>query len=281
MKLSWALLHPKLPHRAAVDLASRVGVDGYDLVLIGHQQSIDLDDLLSDPVQWAGRLEERVCSRGLSFADVFFIPEGFPASMAPNHPDRAEVEAGRDMFRKMVDFAVRVGSPGITMLPGIEWSHENLDDSIARAALELRTRVSEAHERGIRLSIEPHNGSICSHPSNALRLCEQVPGLELTVDYSHYVSQGFPEVDIEPLLGYARHVHARGSADGRVQTPLSESTIDWGRVVDTLRARDYDGYIAVEYVWSAVEEGMNEVDVIAESVMLLDELRGACGRAST
>jgi hypothetical protein len=99
-----------------------------------------------------------------------------------------------------------------------------------------------------------------------------VPGLELTLDYTHFVAKGFTEVEIEPLLLRSRHFHARGGASGRIQTSLRESTIDYDRVVDVLIDSGYDQYIAVEYVWNEWER-MNEIDVLSETVIFRDWLR--------
>ena len=164
-------------------------------------------------------------------------------------------------------------SPGLTILPGLDWPGESHEESLARAAEELGRRVRQAAERGVRLSVEPHVGSICRSPDDALRLCELTPGLELTLDYSHYVLQGFDDAEIEPLLAHARHFHARGSAEGRMAAPLSESTIDWERAIDAMREHGYDGWVGLEYVWSAIEPGMNEVDVLSESILLRERLQ--------
>ena len=116
------------------------------------------------------------------------------------------------------------------MIPGIDWPGETHEDSLARAGEELGRRAAEAREQGVRFSIEPGVGSVCRSPSDVLRLCELAPELELTLDYSHYVSLGFSEDEIKPLLAYTRHIHVRGATKGRLETSAGE----YGR----LRAND-------------------------------------------
>ena len=122
--------------------------------------------------------------RGLEVADVFVIPWTDFRTLAPNHPDPAERAASTALFEDVLEFASALRSPGITILPGIDWEHEPPEESLHRAAAELGRRVEAARSRGVRLSIEPHLGSLASTPARALALLERVPGLELTLALS-------------------------------------------------------------------------------------------------
>lgn len=271
MKLSWASIMPVVPHAATVELTRSLGFDGHDLIMIGQQTSVGLDDVRSDIAAWAGRLEERICGRGVAVADVFGIPGGPPETMVPNHPDEREVEGGRLLFKDLLDLAQRLACPGITMLPGVDFPGVSHEASLACAATELGRRAAEALDRGIRFSVEPHVGSVCHSPAEILRLCEDAPGLELTLDYGHYISQGFSEAEMEPLLAHTRHFHACGSANGRIKTALRNNTIDWSRVIAGLRKHDFDGYLAIEYVWPDFAS-LEDVDVLSDSIQLRNQL---------
>jgi sugar phosphate isomerase/epimerase len=265
---------PVLPHEQTVELVKLLGFEAFDLGMLGNRSQVRPEAIRDDIPGWAGRLEERIRGRGLEIADVFCIPWTDFATMAPNNPDDAERERGTALFRDMLDLTVRIGAPGLTMVPGIDWPHEHHDASLERAAQELALRAAESRAAGVRFSIEPHVGSVCGTPEDVARLVELAPGLELTLDYTHYVSQGFSEEQLEPLVCHARHVHARGGAPGRVQCALKDSTIDYGRLVDALRASGYDGAVALEYVWIDWER-CNECDNISETLLLRDRLRAA------
>ena len=265
---------PVLPHEQTVELVKMLGFDAFDLAVMGNRSHVRPEDIRDDIPGWAGRLEERIRGRGLEIADVFCIPWTDFAVMAPNNPDAAERERGTALFRDMLELTVRLGAPGLTMVPGLDWPHESHDESLARAAEELGRRAAEAREAGVRFSIEPHVGSVCGTPEDVARLVELAPGLELTLDYTHYVSQGFADADVEPLVAHARHFHARGGAPGRVQCALKDSTIDYGRAVDALREAGYDGALAVEYVWIDWER-CNECDNVSETIILRDRLLDA------
>jgi sugar phosphate isomerase/epimerase len=265
---------PVLPHEQTVELVKMLGFDAFDLAVMGNRSHVRPEQIRDDIAGWAGRLEERIRGRGLEIADVFCIPWTDFAVMAPNNPDAGERERGTALFRDMLELTVRLGAPGLTMVPGLDFPGETHDASLARAADELGRRAEEAHARGVRFSIEPHVGSVCGTPADVARLVELAPGLELTLDYTHYVSQGFSDADVEPLVAHARHFHARGGAEGRVQCALKDSTIDYGRAVDALREAGYDGALAVEYVWIDWER-CNECDNISETIILRDRLKAA------
>ncbi len=270
---------PVLPHEQTVELVKMLGFDAFDLAVMGNRSHVRPEDIRDDIPGWAGRLEERIRGRGLDIADVFCIPWTDFAVMAPNNPDAAERERGTALFRDMLELTVRMGAPGLTMVPGLDFPGESHEESLARAAEELARRADEARAAGVRFSIEPHVGSVCGTPEDVARLVELAPGLELTLDYTHYVSQGFADADVEPLVAHARHFHARGGAPGRVQCALKDSTIDYGRAVDALRDAGYDGALAVEYVWIDWER-CNECDNVSETIILRDRLLDAlAGRA--
>jgi sugar phosphate isomerase/epimerase len=270
---------PVLPHEQTVELVKMLGFDAFDLAVMGNRSHVRPEQIRDDIPGWAGRLEERIRGRGLEIADVFCIPWTDFAVMAPNNPDAAERERGTALFRDMLELTVRMGAPGLTMVPGLDFPGESHEVSLARAGEELARRADEARAAGVRFSIEPHVGSVCGTPEDVAWLVELAPGLELTLDYTHYVSQGFADADVEPLVAHARHFHARGGAPGRVQCALKDSTIDYGRAVDALREAGYEGALAVEYVWIDWER-CNECDNVSETIILRDRLLDAlAGRA--
>jgi sugar phosphate isomerase/epimerase len=228
---------------------------------------------------WAGRLDERVRGRGIEIADLVAIAGNDYATTATNHPDPVERERSFAFFLDMLELAERLQAPGLTMIPGIDWPGEGHEQSLARLERELEARVQVALDRGIRYSIEAHMGSVCASPADALRVCENVPGLELTLDYTHFIPQGYVETDVDPLLVHTRHLHARGTTRTRIQAPYHLNEIDYDRIVAKLRDVGYSGHILVEYVCEDGDD-MNDVDVLTETLIMRDVLSQAL-RAET
>lgn len=267
------------PHKAALELVAALGVEGVDVFLAGNRSIIRPEDIRADIAGAANGIRSDVLAAGLTVSDVFVIPWPDLETMAPNHPDAAERERSRSLFRDMLELAVRLESPGLGILPGIEWPDDA--DSFARAADELGWRAEQARAEGVRFSVEPHVGSVAPTPELALRLVDAAPGLEITLDYSHFVRQGLPEEEADALIPHTRHVHVRGASPQRVQTSVRDNTLDFERIVDALRAGGYEGYLTLEYVWLEWEH-CNDCDNLAESILLRDRLRAAlAGKAWT
>lgn len=268
---------PSASHGLALDIIRGLGFDAVDIGYMTGRSHIRPEAVGDDTAGWAGRLRERCEARGLAISDVFAQPDSFE-DRAVNHPDPAEQERSAAFFRNALDFARRLGSPGLTLLPGVVFGAEGREQAAKRAAEGLRWRVAEAATAGVAVSVEPHIGSIIDTPARAAELLDLTPGLTLTLDYGHFVAGGADEETIEPLLPRARHVQCRGGAPGRLQASMSASTIDFPRMTRKLAATGYARYLACEYVW-AEWQGCNEVDNLTETVALRDILAAALAEA--
>lgn len=55
---------------------------------------------------------------------------------------------------------------------------------------------------------------------------------------------------------------------------MTDSTIDYKKIVENLIATDYKGWIGLEYIWTAWER-CNEADTLSETIRLRDLIRAA------
>jgi sugar phosphate isomerase/epimerase len=260
------------PWESAVEMIRLLELDAVDVCLMGNRSHIRPEDIRDDLPRAAARITEGLAASELQPSDLFCIPWTDFERFAPNHPDAEERARSRTLFRDVLELAVRIESPGMTMLPGIDWPGESHARSFDRSVEELGWRAEAAAAEGVRFSIEPHLGSVAQDPREAARLCRETRGLELTLDYSHFVYQGYPDEEIEPLVEHARHFHARGAREKRMQAALKDSTIDFERMVATMLAAGYDGDIGLEYLWIDWEH-LNECDTVSETILLRDLLR--------
>jgi len=260
------------PWESAVEIIRVLDIEAVDVCLMGNRSHIRPEDVRGDIPGAARRIRDGLEGRGLEVSDLFVIPWTEFMTMAPNHPDPAERGRSRALFQDMLELATLIGSPGMTMLPGLDWEGESHADSFGRSVEELAFRAEKARAAGVRFSIEPHLGSIAQEPGEAKRLCAETPGLELTLDYSHFVYQGCSQAELEPLVPHARHLHARGARENRMQAALKDSVIDFERMIDVARETGYDGDIGLEYLWIDWEH-LNECDTVSETILLRDRLR--------
>lgn len=276
MKLACAdFTWPLLAHQDVLRLIRMIDLDAVDLGIFGGRSHVRPEMVRADIPRWSGILAERLAQAELELADLFFQAQDFE-TMAVNHPDPDQQDEARAAFGDMLELAHRLHAPGMTMLPGVRFGDEPWEKAMRRSAEGLKWRVDEAAQRGIRLSVEGHLGSIIDTPEKILQLVEMTPGLELTLDYTHFTYAGIPDREIEPLLEHTRHFHCRGAARGRLQTSFAENVIDYGRVIDRLREIGYDGYFAIEYVWQDWED-TNKNENVSETILFRDFARARLG----
>ena len=259
------------PWERVLDLARLLEIDAIDVCLMGNRSHLRPENVRDDIPRTSDRIASALGERSLVASDLFCIPWTDFERFAPNHPDASERERSNALFDDMLELAEGIGAPGLTILPGIDWPGETHEASLLRSADALLARVASARARGVRLSVEPHLGSVAQTPESAEELCTLAPGLELTLDYSHFIYQGFAHDEIAALSPRARHVHVRGARAGRMQVPLRESTIDFEGMVGALEATGYSGDLSLEYLWIDWEQ-LNECDTLSETILLRDRL---------
>lgn len=265
---------PLLPHDKVLDLIASLEMDGIDIGLFEARSHLWPSREFRNLAKSARTLRRKLDDRGLKPADVFLQMNPDFVPFAINQPDARRRKKARDTFVRTLDYASRLGSPHVTTLPGVYFDSEPQSDSWERSREELAWRAEQAKRDGIIFSIEAHVGSLAPSPQEAERLVTSVPGLTLTLDYTHFTRLGMPDSAIEPLVKYATHFHVRGAREGRLQAPFKENTIDYARVLKVMRASNYKGYLGVEYVWIDWEH-CNECDNISETILFRDFLRKA------
>ena len=265
---------PLLPHDKVVDLVAALEMDGIDIGLFEGRSHLWPSRELRNVARSARSLRRNVEARGLKVADVFLQMAPDFATFAVNHPQSRRRRATRETFVRTLDYARTSGCGHVTTLPGIYFDGEEKRDSWQRSCDELAWRVEQAQRAGIVFSVEAHVGSLVPDPKAAARLVAAVPGLSLTLDYTHFTRVGVPDREIEPLVKHATHFHVRGACRGRLQASFKQNTIDYTRVLKAMRASGYGGYLGIEYVWIDWEH-CNESDNVSETILFRDFLRRA------
>ena len=263
---------PLLSHDKALQLIALLGFEGVDIGLFESRSHLQPSMISGNATTHGRLLKAKTDALGIIVADVFLQSDTDFFAKAINHPEETIRKEAQRQFLEAIDFAVACGSRHMTCLPGVVF--ENEEDSLLRCSEELAWRVETAKTAGIILGTEPHIGSIVETPDKVVNLVKLVPGLTLTLDYTHFAKVGIPDQLVEPLIQYASHFHARGARKGALQTVLSENTINYPKIVQEMKRTNYDGFIGIEYIWMEWED-CNRSDNVSESLLLMNLMKEA------
>jgi sugar phosphate isomerase/epimerase len=226
--------------------------------------------LVADPAGIAAGLRASLAEHGLASEDLFLAVGETVEEIAPNQRDHALREQRRREFSAAVRVAGELGIRGLTVLPGVTWA-EDPAASWAVCVEELSWRVEKATGLGVEVRIEPHAGSIVPVPELTARFCDDVPGLRLTLDLSHFELQSVTLDRMLTLVPLAGHLHVRAAKPGAIQVRWRDNETDFAALLAALRAAGYGGAYCVEYVpmpkWRC-----DEMDVVTEALATRDAL---------
>lgn len=260
---------PLLEHDKVLKLVALLDLDGIDIGLFENRSHLQPSVMFKNVTKNAGILRQKLDDAGIVAADIFLQCDAEFEPMASNHPDEMVRQKARQWFLDSLEFSAICGAKHTTGLPGVYFEREAADISYGRACEEMAWRTEKAKELGITFSIEPHIGSIVSDPKSAEKLVKDVPGLTLTLDYTHFKKIGMSDSEVEPLIKYATHFHVRGAAKGFLQTSFKDNKIDYKRVLEVMKDTGYSGYLGIEYIWIDWEN-CNKVDNVAEVIQFRD-----------
>ncbi|MCC6681280.1 MAG: sugar phosphate isomerase/epimerase [Phycisphaeraceae bacterium] len=264
---SWSLL----PFEKVTQITKLLGFRHIDLGAFTGWAHYDADALAADPAGMANLILQHTQSSGLALSDLFVTFGPGLIEHCVNDPDPVHRSSNRETLRRVADFCIAAGIPGVTLCPGVEQPTLGRENSFDLACEALSDLVAIGRDAGLAISVEPHIESIAESPDDAFRLLERVKGLSLTLDYAHFVCQGYPQDQIEPLLRHTRHFHARQARRHQNQCRTREGEIDFLRILSLLSEQDYSGAIAFEYVWEQWQDN-DQVDVVSETLMLSRQL---------
>lgn len=110
----------------------------------------------------------------------------------------------------------------------------------------LRTLVALAAKEGVRVGLLTEVGRMTENPDTAVVLCDNVKGLGITLDPSHYTYGPRAGVNYEQVMKYVYHVRLRDSMKDQLQVRVGQGEIEYGRLVNQLNKAHYDRALCVD-----------------------------------
>lgn len=246
-------------------IARALGIRHLDLGLL-HRAALDRNRVVTDPLGAA----QEVRALGVSAANLYWLFGPDPETHSVSDP--TALDRNLRELDAVTRFAEAMGIPTLFVLPGVSRPGRSPARLLEDSAASLREMLPVAQARGLTLTVEPHVGSLLASPAETLALLESVPGLRLTLDYAHFACMGFPQDQIDVLAPHAAHVHLRQARPGALQAKWGEGTLDFGRMIGTLRDSGYDGTLAIEYVHQSYMNTLYD-DVLTETIRMRDLAR--------
>lgn len=199
----------------------------------------------------------------------------------------AESEKAFQQFRLFVDLAVKLAAPLVRVWPGWQESATAPREVWARAAAGMRKSADYAADKGVKLAMEMHHGTLCDTADAAQRLLEEIgrenTGVILDPTNLYQVPTDYGPAairklghrifdvhikDIVRLAGdyfpyafkysfYAGHIgrFARvvppapgGEERFYCHRRINQGGVDWSSVIAGLKAIGYREYVTVESV---------------------------------
>ncbi len=262
---------PLLTHEQSLDLIAMLGFHAVDIGLFEERSHLWPSREFVQPTK-ARAIRRKLADRGLIASDIYLQVAPDFETHAANHPHAQIRQQARDKFLYTLEYAKECDARHVSALPGAYFAKESRRDSFQRCCDEMAWRVEQAKQAGIPFGIEAHLGSVVPRPRAALRLIKQVPGLTLTLDYTHFAYMGIPDIEVAPLIAHASHFHCRGGRKGRIQCSFTENCIDYPQIIRELHAVEYRGYICLEYVWIDWKQ-CNQTDNLSETILFRDLLQ--------
>ncbi len=154
---------------------------------------------------------------------------------------------------------------------GVTLSPPASGQSIQDAAKALMPRVSLFADEGVQLMVETHMHSLTESLPDTIMLLKAVPGLQITLDASHYLVQGYQPDEITALLSRTGHAHIRACGRAGWDTIEVEPEQSTPLLFEWLRTMEQGGYNAL-YGFEMIEGFHGIPDAEASTMRLLQKV---------
>jgi len=110
----------------------------------------------------------------------------------------------------------------------------------------LRELVKIASVEGVVVGVKTEVGRMTEDPDTTTVLCNNVKGLGVTLDPSHFIYQQKNNRGFESILDRVIHVHLRDTAQDRLQVRVGQGQVEYGKLVNQLSSVGYNRALCVD-----------------------------------
>jgi sugar phosphate isomerase/epimerase len=157
---------------------------------------------------------------------------------------------------KVVAIAVRAGELGTPFNAEVE---------------RLREMVRIGTLEGVRVGLKTEAGRMTQDPDTAVVLCNNVKGLGITLDPSHYIYGPHGGANYEHMLKFVVHVQLRDTSKKALQVRVGQGEVEYGRLITQLGKYKYNRALSVDIV-DIPESGVDHMAEMRKIRLLLESL---------
>ncbi len=133
----------------------------------------------------------------------------------------------------------------------------------------LQRLVGIASREGVLVSIKTETGKITQDPDTAVVLCDNVKGLGLTLDPSHYIYGPHAGGNYDQVMKYVYNVHLRDTSKDKLQVRIGQGEIEYSRLLSQLERVKYNRALVVHIT---AMEGVDHIAELRKMRLLLESM---------
>jgi sugar phosphate isomerase/epimerase len=258
---------PLLPREQRFALVRMLGFSFVDLGLFERSDGLKPGELIARPRKFSRQLKRDLIHAGLRVPGIF-LQTGLTIKDSSDNVSSAIVRLrNRKTFLLTLELCSELECTHITGLPGGLPKGVEDKEAFELAVEEASWRHHVASGSGISYAIKPHIDSVCSTIAGVRAFLDAIPGLTLTLDYGHFVSQKISSRDVHALLPNASHIHVRAASQRRLQVSMDQNQVDFRGMIGRLYKNRYSGSVAIEYLRDPWRK-CNQTDNVSETILL-------------
>lgn len=135
----------------------------------------------------------------------------------------------------------------------------------------LRELVRIATLEGVLVGLKTEIGRMTQDPDTAVVLCDQVKGLCLTLDPSHYIYGPHAGSNFDQTIKHVCHVHLRDTNKKALQVRVGQGEVEYSRLISLLSRVKYNKALCVHIV-EMPESGVDHAAEMRKMRLLLESL---------
>jgi len=133
----------------------------------------------------------------------------------------------------------------------------------------LQRLVDISSREGVLVGVKTETGKITQDPDTAVVLCDNVKGLGITLDPSHYIYGPHAGGSYDHLMRYVYNTHLRDTSKDKLQVRVGQGQVEYGRLVTQLGKAHYNRALVVNITEM---EGVDHAAEMRKMRLLLESL---------